>query len=70
MRVLSVKKGRILIVVFKLDQLKIVLACESTYFFVIILARQSRTARAIVKPSVPRHAEKKWACAHVGQRAQ
>ena len=61
MRVLSVKKRRILVVVFKLDERKIVSLCEGAHFLVIILAPPTRISLLIIKASVHRHAEKEWA---------
>src|SRR5438046_2352191 len=51
MRMLSVKKRRILVVVFKLDEHKIVSPCQGAHFLVIILARQPRCGPAT--PSRP-----------------
>ena len=70
MRVLSVKKRRILVVVFKLDERKIVSLREGAHFFVIILARQPRIPLLIIKASVHRHAEKEWPGVHLSQSAQ
>ena len=70
MRVLSVKKRRILVVVFKLDERKIVSLCEDAHFLVIILARQPRIPLLIIKVSVYRHAEKEWLGVHLSQGAQ
>ena len=70
MHVLSVKKRRILVVVFKLDECKIVSLREGAHFFVIILARQPRIPLLIIKASVHRRAEKEWAGVHLSQSAQ
>ena len=70
MRMLSVKKRRILVVVLELDERKIVSPCQGAHFFVIILARQPRISLLIIKASVQRHAEKEWPGVNFGQSAQ
>ena len=67
---LSVKKRWILVVVFKLDERKIVSLCEGAHFLVIILARQPRISLLILKASIHRHTEKEWAGVNLGQSAQ
>jgi hypothetical protein len=70
MRMLSVKKRRVLVVVFKLDEHKIVSLCEGAHFSVIILACLPRISLLIIKASIHRHTEKEWTGVNLGQSAQ